>query len=142
MKRLGYAHFVAQGGDWGSPGHQRMARTNASGLLGVHNQFAGSGTPEIGAALASGQAGARRPHEQERACSKTRAPSRWGETWPYFTMMACATASRRVWHGGFPGWPRGMDARASGFAKWNYGADPARSPSRDDVLDDNSRCTG
>ena len=26
-----------------------------------------------------------------------------------------------------------------GFAKWNYGADPAGSPSRDDVLDDISR---
>ena len=36
MKRLGYAHYVAQGGDWGSVISDEMARQAPSGLLGIH----------------------------------------------------------------------------------------------------------
>ena len=36
MKRLGYARYVAQGGDWGTPVSGAMARQAAPGLLGIH----------------------------------------------------------------------------------------------------------
>ena len=35
MKRLGYARYVAQGGDWGSPVTSAMARQAPAGLLGI-----------------------------------------------------------------------------------------------------------
>src|SRR5262245_7640766 len=34
MQRLGYASYVAQGGDWGSPVSSAMARLAPAGLLG------------------------------------------------------------------------------------------------------------
>src|SRR6266496_4384786 len=36
MKRLGYARYVAQGGDWGAPISSAMARQAPAGLLGIH----------------------------------------------------------------------------------------------------------
>src|SRR6185369_5507700 len=36
MKRLGYTRYVAQGGDWGSPVSQSLARQAPAGLLGIH----------------------------------------------------------------------------------------------------------
>jgi len=36
MKRLGYTHYVAQGGDWGAPITSAMARQASAGLLGIN----------------------------------------------------------------------------------------------------------
>src|SRR5271154_2511070 len=36
MKRLGYTHYVAQGGDWGSVIAEAMGRQAPTGLLGIH----------------------------------------------------------------------------------------------------------
>jgi epoxide hydrolase-like protein len=36
MKRLGYTRYVAQGGDWGSPITEAMARQLPAGLVGIH----------------------------------------------------------------------------------------------------------
>jgi pimeloyl-ACP methyl ester carboxylesterase len=36
MKRLGYNHYVSQGGDWGSVVANAMARQKPQGLLGIH----------------------------------------------------------------------------------------------------------
>jgi pimeloyl-ACP methyl ester carboxylesterase len=47
MKRLGYSHFVAQGGDWGSPVCHEMARLGAPELLGIHVNLPGTVPPEI-----------------------------------------------------------------------------------------------
>ena len=44
MRRLGYAHYVAQGGDVGSAVTDAMARQAPEGLLGIHlNLFLGGG---------------------------------------------------------------------------------------------------
>jgi pimeloyl-ACP methyl ester carboxylesterase len=54
MKRLGYTRFVAQGGDWGSPVSDEMARLAPPELLGIHVNLPGVVPPEIVKALASG----------------------------------------------------------------------------------------
>src|SRR5262249_36820552 len=54
MKRLGYARYVAQGGDWGSPITEAMARQMPAGLVGIHVNLPATIPPEIGAALGSG----------------------------------------------------------------------------------------
>jgi pimeloyl-ACP methyl ester carboxylesterase len=56
MKRLGYKKFVAQGGDWGSPVSNEMAKLGAPELLGIHVNLPGVVPPEILRAVASGDA--------------------------------------------------------------------------------------
>lgn len=54
MKRLGYSHFVAQGGDWGAGVVEAMARQTPPGLLGIHVNLPGTVPPDIAKALLSG----------------------------------------------------------------------------------------
>ena len=54
MKRLGYQHFVAQGGDWGSPVSNEMAKLGAPELLGIHINLPGTIPPEIAKRLQTG----------------------------------------------------------------------------------------
>jgi len=51
MKRLGYARYVAQGGDWGTPVSSAMARQNAPGLVGIHINLPATVPPEVAAVL-------------------------------------------------------------------------------------------
>jgi pimeloyl-ACP methyl ester carboxylesterase len=55
MKRLGYTRFVAQGGDWGSPISDEMARLAPPELLGIHVNLPGTVPPDIAKALAAGE---------------------------------------------------------------------------------------
>ena len=41
MKRIGYTRYVAQGGDWGSPVSNEMARLALPELLGIHVNLPG-----------------------------------------------------------------------------------------------------
>jgi pimeloyl-ACP methyl ester carboxylesterase len=54
MTRLGYARYVAQGGDWGSPISSEMARRNSVGLLGIHVNLPATLPAEISQAIRSG----------------------------------------------------------------------------------------
>jgi pimeloyl-ACP methyl ester carboxylesterase len=54
MKRLGYAQFVAQGGDWGSVVSEVMAQQAPPELLGIHVNLPGTIPPEIATALQRG----------------------------------------------------------------------------------------
>ena len=54
MKRLGYEQFVAQGGDWGSPVTNEMAKLGAPELLGIHVNLPGTLPPDIAKALQAG----------------------------------------------------------------------------------------
>src|SRR2546427_305948 len=48
MKRLGYTHYVSQGGDWGARVSEALAHLAPEGLLGVHTNLLLSIPPEIG----------------------------------------------------------------------------------------------
>jgi len=54
MKRLGYTQFVAQGGDWGSPVTNEMAKQAPPELLGIHVNLPGTVPPDIAKALQAG----------------------------------------------------------------------------------------
>jgi pimeloyl-ACP methyl ester carboxylesterase len=54
MKRLGYARFVAQGGDWGAMVSELMGRQSPPELLGIHTNMAMTVPPDVEMALQSG----------------------------------------------------------------------------------------
>ena len=54
MKRLGYAKYVAQGGDWGALITQLMGAEAPPGLLGIHTNMPGAVPPDIDKAALAG----------------------------------------------------------------------------------------
>lgn len=54
MKRLGYHHYVSQGGDWGSVVADAMARQAPEGLLGIHLNMPATVPADVATALKNG----------------------------------------------------------------------------------------
>lgn len=54
MKRLGYKHYVSQGGDWGSVIADAMARQAPEGLLGIHVNMPATVPADVAKALKDG----------------------------------------------------------------------------------------
>jgi pimeloyl-ACP methyl ester carboxylesterase len=135
MKRLGYTRYVAQGGDWGTPISSAMARQSAAGLLGIHINLPATVPPEVGAALAVGSGPPAGLSEKERAVFAALDAYRKKNNSAYFTML---TARPQTVGYGVNDSPAGLAAWIlvhPGFTQWTFGADPAQSPTRDDVLD-------
>ena len=55
MERLGYTHFVAQGGDWGAIVTDQMGAQAPTGLLGVHTNMPGAVPPGIFKTVTAGE---------------------------------------------------------------------------------------
>jgi pimeloyl-ACP methyl ester carboxylesterase len=55
MERLGYTHFVAQGGDWGAIVTDQMGAQAPPGLLGVHTNMPGAVPPDIFETVTAGE---------------------------------------------------------------------------------------
>ena len=136
MQRLGYTRYVAQGGDWGTPISSAMARQSTPGLLGIHINLPATIPSEVGAALGSGGPPPAGLSEKETAVFEAlKTYSRQGFS-AYSTLMAARPQGVGY---ALTDSPAGLAAWIllhPGFAKWTYGADPAQSPTRDDVLDD------
>jgi pimeloyl-ACP methyl ester carboxylesterase len=136
MTRLGYTRYVAQGGDWGTPISSAMARQAAAGLLGIHVNLPATIPPEVVAALATGGPAPAGLTEQERAVFDVLLASAKKGNSAYFAMM---TARPQTIGYAVTDSPAGLAAWIlvhPGFAKWTYGADPEKSLTKDDVLDD------
>jgi hypothetical protein len=54
MERLGYTHYVAQGGDWGNAVSETMALQQPAGLLAIHTNMAATVPADVSKALALG----------------------------------------------------------------------------------------
>jgi pimeloyl-ACP methyl ester carboxylesterase len=134
MKRLGYAGYVAQGGDWGTPISSAMARQGAAGLLGIHINLPATVPPEVAAILGAGPLPAGLSEKEVAAIDTLRTYAKNGNS-AYFTML---TARPQTVGYGATDSPAGLAAWIlvhPGFKDWKYGADLAQSPTKDDVLD-------
>jgi pimeloyl-ACP methyl ester carboxylesterase len=134
MKRLGYTRYVAQGGDWGSPITSAMARQKAVGLLGIHINLPATVPPEVAAVLGGGPLPAGLSDKERAVIEGLMASAKKGNS-AYFTMM---TARPQTVAYGATDSPAGLAAWIlvhTGFDQWTFGADPAQSPTKDDVLD-------
>jgi pimeloyl-ACP methyl ester carboxylesterase len=134
MKRLGYARYVAQGGDWGSPVTSAMARQAAAGLLGIHINLPATVPPEVAAAIGGGPVPAGLSEKERAVLEGLMTNAKKGNS-AYFTMM---TARPQTVGYGATDSPAGLAAWIlvhPSFAQWAYGDDPEKSPTKEDVLD-------
>jgi pimeloyl-ACP methyl ester carboxylesterase len=146
MKRLGYTQFVAQGGDWGSPISNLMAKQGRPELLGIHVNLPGTVPLDIAKAL---QAGDPPPSglsaDEERAYkqlavsfAKKRAYAQIMGTRPQTLYgLADSPVALAAWlldHGDGYGQPAA--AMTSAVLGRTVNGHPAGALTRDDVLDD------
>ena len=136
MKRLGYTHYVAQGGDAGAAVSNEMARQAPPGLLGIHMNLALVVPPEVVAVLPVGGPPPAGLSDKERATFDVLLAGAKKGSSAYSTMM---TARPQTIGYSLSDSPAGLAAWVlvhPGFAKWTYGADAEKLPTKDDVLDD------
>jgi pimeloyl-ACP methyl ester carboxylesterase len=135
MRRLSYARYVAQGGDWGSPVSSAMARQAPAGLLGIHINLPATVPPEVAAVLATGGPAPAGLSAVERTTFDELSAAAKRGSRSYAVMMG--TRPQTIGYGitdspaGLAAWMLGHP----GFATWTYNSsDPGKSV--DEVLDE------
>jgi pimeloyl-ACP methyl ester carboxylesterase len=133
MERLGYKHYVAQGGDWGSVIADAMARQAPLGLLGIHLNMPATVPPDVATALRNGDPAPSWLSDAEKAAfaSLDNLYRKGG----YAAMMV--TRPQTVGYA-LADSPVGQAAwMYDKFADWTYsGGDPEKVLTRDEMLDD------
>src|SRR6266852_384223 len=76
MKRLGYTHYVAQGGDWGAIITDEMGAQAPAELLGIHSNMAGSVPLNVSKVLTSNVFGTGDPRPSNLSADESRAYDR------------------------------------------------------------------
>ncbi|REG45513.1 pimeloyl-ACP methyl ester carboxylesterase [Paraburkholderia sp. BL6669N2] len=136
MHRLGYSHYVAQGGDWGAPVTSAMARQAPAGLLGIHLNLAAAIPPEAAAALAAGGPAPAGLSADERATFDALLNYTKQGNAAYVTMLGARPQTIGYGVADSPAFLAAFMLGHPGFARWTYGSDPQTPPTKDDVLDD------
>jgi pimeloyl-ACP methyl ester carboxylesterase len=135
MNRLGYKHYVAQGGDWGAGVVNSMALQMPAGLLGIHSNLPPTLPIEAGKALASGVVPEGFSEEEGKAFFHLSKTIKEGG----FTYKATMASRPQALGYGIADSPAGLAAWIllhPGFANWSYGSNPTQYPTKEDVLDD------
>ena len=134
MKRLGYAHYVAQGGDWGSVVADVMARQAPEGLLGIHVNMPATVPPAIAKALMNGEPAPADLSDEEKA-----AYASMNNLYSLGSGYALMMVTRPQTLGyALNDSPVGLAAWFyDKFADWTYtGGEPEKELSYDEMLDD------
>ncbi|WP_420996616.1 epoxide hydrolase family protein [Cupriavidus sp. 30B13] len=134
MDRLGYQHYVAQGGDWGSVVADTMARQKPAGLLGIHVNMPATVPPDVARALNNGEPAPAGLSEKEKAAFAS-LDTFYRKNTGYSAMMV--TRPQTVGYG-LADSPAGQAAWIyDKFASWTHsGGVPERVLTRDEMLDD------
>jgi pimeloyl-ACP methyl ester carboxylesterase len=132
MERLGYARFVAQGGDWGSLVTEQMGAQAPPGLLGIHTNLPSAVPAEILQALAGHTPPPGLSAEERHAFDGL--DTFFGHGLAYALQMGARPQTLYA----LADSPVGLAAFLyDKFAAWtDSGGEPERALSRDDMLDD------
>lgn len=134
MRRLGYDHYVSQGGDWGAIVSEAMARQAPPGLLGIHVNMPAVVPQEIAKILSDGGAAPRSLTPAERAAFAS-LDAFYKKGAGYAAIMN--TRPQTIGYS-LSDSPAGLAAfYYDKFAAWTYSdGSPERSLTRDEMLDD------
>jgi pimeloyl-ACP methyl ester carboxylesterase len=134
MKRLGYKHYVSQGGDWGSVVADAMARQAPPGLLGIHVNMPATVPADVAKAMNDGDPAPAGLSAKEKAAFDSLSTF-FKKNGAYGAMMG--TRPQTVGYG-LTDSPAGLAAwMYDKFAQWTYsGGDPEKSLTKDEMLDD------
>ncbi|MFM0181994.1 epoxide hydrolase [Paraburkholderia aspalathi] len=134
MRRLGYQHYVAQGGDWGSVIADKMAAQKPPGLLGIHVNMPATVPPDVAKSLKAGDPPPAGLSDKEKAAYRS-LDNLYTRGGGYAAMMV--TRPQTVGYA-LADSPIGQAAwMYDKFADWTYsGGDPERSLTKDEMLDD------
>lgn len=134
MKRLGYTHYVSQGGDWGSVIADAMAVQAPQGLLGIHLNMPATVPADIAKALQDGSPAPAGLSDKEKAAfnSLNKLYTRGAG---YAGMMV--TRPQTLGYG-LTDSPVGLASFfLDKFNDWTYsGGNAEKSLTRDEILDD------
>lgn len=134
MKRLGYDHYVAQGGDWGAGVVEALGRLAPTGLLGIHTNLPAAIINDVGAIL-GGAPIPKEFSEKERAAVRDLGSFLQQGGLSYLVIMGARPQAVSYGLTDSPAGLAGWMLMHGGFDKWSFGKDPAQSPTIDDVLD-------
>jgi pimeloyl-ACP methyl ester carboxylesterase len=134
MRQLGYDHYVAQGGDWGSVVSDKMAAQELPGLLAIHVNMPATVPPDVAKALASGDPAPPGLTPEEQAAFDKLATF-YAKNTGYSAMML--TRPQTLGYA-LSDSPAGLAAWFyDKFASWtDSGGEPERALTRDEMLDD------
>ncbi|MFG2480958.1 epoxide hydrolase family protein [Streptomyces fagopyri] len=134
MERLGYEHYVSQGGDWGAVISDKMAVQQPAGLLGIHVNFPATVPADIAKKLECGDpVPASLDTVEKTAYQKLAAFYKTGSG--YSAMMVTRPQTEGY---GLTDSPVGLAAwMYDKFAAWTYSdGNPERVLTKDEMLDD------
>jgi pimeloyl-ACP methyl ester carboxylesterase len=136
MKRLGYKHWVAQGGDWGAQVANALGRQAPAGLLGIHTNMPSTVPADIARALNDGTPAPAGLSDKERAAfDRLRAFYKYDVGYAVMMHTRPQTVGYSVSDS-----PVGLAAWMlvhSGFTQWTAGdAAAEKALSKDEVLDE------
>lgn len=134
MKRLGYSHYVAQGGDWGAGVVEAMGRQAPTGLLGIHTNLPAAITNDVGAVLGGAPVPEGFTDKERTAIDDLRTFLHHGGL-SYLVMMGARPQAVAYGLTDSPAGLAGWMLVHGGFDKWTYGKNLKQSPTKDDVLD-------
>lgn len=134
VKRLGYKHYVSQGGDWGSVIADAMGRQAPSGLLGIHVNMPATVPADAARAMSAGDPAPEGLSDEEKAAYDALSFF-FQRNGAYGAMMT--TRPQTVGYG-LTDSPVGLAAWIfDKFNQWTYsGGDAGKSLTKDEMLDD------
>jgi pimeloyl-ACP methyl ester carboxylesterase len=134
MKRLGYKHYVSQGGDWGSVVADKMAHQKPEGLLGIHVNMPATVPADVAKALNNGDPVPAGLSDKEKAAFKS-LNYLYTKGSGYAAMMV--TRPQTLGYG-LTDSPAGLAAFFyDKFNEWTYsGGDADKAFTKDEMLDD------
>ena len=142
MRRLGYARFVAQGGDWGAQITDVMGAKAPPELLGIHSNMPGTVPPDVSKALTSNVFGTGYPVPSGLSADEQRAYDRLSFLFTKGVGYALEMGNRpQTLYGladspaALAAWMLDHDAYSLEDISRAFAGDPVDNLTRDEVLD-------